>query len=66
MSLAVTMVKIHDQQQRILSPQTGNNRDYPVISSGTTTEIHGADLINKWVRVIKLQSSRTSVSRGKK
>lgn len=64
--MAVTMVKIHDRQQRILSPQTQNNRNYPIISSGTTTEIHGADLINRWVRVIKLQSSRTSVSRVKK
>jgi len=55
--LAVTMVKIHDRQQRIqLAPQTCFNHDYPVICSGTTPEIQGPELINRWVRVIKKQS----------
>lgn len=52
--MAVTMVKIHDGSRNIHGmPQTVETHSYPVISHNTTCEIRGAELIERWVDVIK-------------
>lgn len=57
--MAVVMVKIHDSNRNIHGmPQSIETHNYPVISHNSTCEIRGAELIQRWVDVIKKSANK--------
>jgi hypothetical protein len=57
--MAVLQVKIHDRRNRIHGiEQTGQTHQYPVLSSGSITNIQGQALIEQWVDVIKNKANQ--------
>lgn len=58
-SMSVVMVKILDSNRNIHGmPQSVATHNYPVISHNSTCEIQGAELIQRWVDVIKKQAKK--------